>query len=166
MTTRLSFSSPRLLARLIAVFFLLTVLAGIFAQAVVSERLINFGDATATATNILTNQRLYRFGFTIYLIEMACQITAAVLSYQLFKPVNRTIALLALFMELTGCVVKICARVFFIAPLFVLSKPAPLSTFNAEQLRSIALIFLNVNDQGAGVAVAFFGFSTLLGAPI
>jgi Domain of unknown function (DUF4386) len=29
-------------------------------------------------------------------------------------------------------------------------------------LQSLALILLKVNDQGAGVALAFFGFSTLL----
>jgi hypothetical protein len=37
--------SPRVLARLAGVFFLLTILGGITAQALISERLINFGDA-------------------------------------------------------------------------------------------------------------------------
>lgn len=163
MTSSTGTSSPRFLARMIAVFFLLTILAGIFAQAFVSERLVDFSNAAATATNILSNRGLFRLGFTVYLIEMACQITAAVLFYQLLKPVNRTIALLALFLEIVGCAVKICARVFFIAPLVLLGRPAALQAFSAEQLQSVALIFLKVNDQGAGVAVAFFGFSTLLG---
>ena len=163
MTSRISSSSPRFLARLIALFFLLTIVAGIFAQAFVSERLVDFSNAAATATNITTHGGLFRLGFTVYLIEMTCQITAAVLFYQLLKPVNRTVALLALFLELTGCAVKICARVFFIAPLYVLKNPAALQALSVEQLQSVALILLNVNDQGAGVAVAFFGFSTLLG---
>ena len=37
-----------------------------------------------------------------------------------------------------------------------------MSVFNVEQLQELALLFLNVNDQGAGIALAFFGFSTLL----
>src|SRR5215208_1964311 len=155
-------TSPRLLARATGLFFLLTILCGIFAQGFVSERLINFSDAAATATNILTHKGLFRLSFTVYLIEMACQITTAVLFYQLLKPVNRTIALLALFLEVTGCVVKICARVFYIAPLLVLGHSAALQGFSAEQLQSMALILLKVNDHGAGVAVGFFGFSTLL----
>ena len=163
MTSRTSTSFPRLLARLSAVFFLLTILAGIFAQAFVSERLVDFSNAATTATNILSKRSLFRLGFTVYLIEMAFQITGAVLFYQLLKPVNRTVALLALFLEIVGCAVKICARVFFIVPLVVLGRPAALQAFSAEQLQSVALIFLKVNDQGAGVAVAFFGFSTLLG---
>jgi hypothetical protein len=155
--------SPRFLARMAGLFFLLTILGGIFAQGFVSERLIDFRDAAATATNILAHKGLFQLGFTVYLIEMACQVTAAVLFYQLMKPVNRTVALLALFLEVTGCIIKTCARVFFIAPLFVLARPAALVGLSTEQLQSVALILFRVNDQGAGVALGFFGFSTLLG---
>ena len=45
--------SPRFLARLAGVFFLFTILGGIIAQGLISNRLINFGDAVATANNIL-----------------------------------------------------------------------------------------------------------------
>jgi uncharacterized protein DUF4386 len=155
-------SSPRSVARMVGLFFLLTILAGIFAQGFVSERLIDFSDAAETATNILTHKGLFQLGFTVYLIEMACQITTAVLFYQLLKPVNRTIALLALLLELTGCIVKICARSFYIAPLFVLSAPAALKGLGPDQLQTIALILLRVNDYGAATALAFFGFSTPL----
>ncbi|HEY0077885.1 MAG TPA: DUF4386 domain-containing protein [Pyrinomonadaceae bacterium] len=163
MTSRIISSSPRFLARMTGLFSLLTILAGIFAQGFVSERLIDFRDAAATATNILAHKGLFQLGFTVYLIEMACQVTAAVLFYQLLKPVNKTVALLALFLEVTGCIVKTFARVFYIAPLFVLERPAALVGFSAEQLHSVALILFKVNDQGAGAALGFFGFSTLLG---
>src|SRR5688572_20395355 len=132
-------TSPRFLARMTGLFFLLTILAGIFAQGFVSERLINFSDAAATANNILTQRGLFELGFTVYLIEMGCQVTTAVLFYQLLKPVNRTVALLALFLEVTGCIIKTFARVFYIAPLFVLGSPAALGAFSTEQLQSVAL---------------------------
>jgi hypothetical protein len=164
MNSQFAPSSPRFLARMTGLFMLLTILAGVFAQGFVSERLIDFRDAAATATNILAHKGLFQLGFTVYLIEMACQVTAAVLFYSLLKPVNRTVALLALFLEVTGCVVKIVARVFYITPLFVLGRPAALQGFSEQQLQSVALILLKVNDQGAGVPLAFFGFSTLLGA--
>jgi hypothetical protein len=163
--------SPRTLARLAGLFFLLTILGGIVAQALISQRLIDFNDAAATANNILTNKSLFTLGFTIYLVEMACQVTTATLLYQLLKPVNRTIALLAMLLELTGIGIKTVARVFYIAPLFVLGASpsggsaavsSVLSGFTTEQLQSIALVLLKVNDQGAAVALAFFGFSTPL----
>jgi hypothetical protein len=162
MTSRIT-SSPRFLARMTGLFLLLTILAAIFAQGFVSEKLIDFSNAVATATNILTHKGLFQLGFTVYLIEMTCQVTTAVLFYQLMKPVNRTVALLSLFLEVTGCIIKSFARVFFIAPLFVLGRPAALVGFSAEQLQSVALILFKVNDQGAGAALGFFGFSTLLG---
>ena len=162
--------NPRTLARLTGLFFLLTILGGIVAQAFISQRLIDFSDAAATANNILSNKGLFTLGFTIYLIEMACQVTTATLLYQLLKPVNRTVALLAVLLELTGIGIKTVARVFYIAPLFVLgaSPSGPeaassvLSGFTTEQLQSIALVLLKVNDSGAAVALAFFGFSTPL----
>jgi hypothetical protein len=163
MTARNTSFSPRFLARMTGLFMLLTILAGVFAQVFVSERLIDFRDAAATATNILGHKGLFQVGFTVYLIEMACQVTTAVLFYHLLKPVNRIIASLALCLEITGCIVKIVARVFYITPLFVLGRPAALQGFSVEQLQSVALILLKVNDQGAGVPLAFFGFSTLLG---
>jgi len=170
MTTHIASTSPRVLARLAGLFFLLTILGGIVAQVFISQRLIDFNDAAATANNILTNKGLFTLGFTVYLIEMACQVTTAVLLYQLLKPVNRTVALGALLLEFTGIVIKTVARVFYIAPLFVLQASASgssdsgsvLSGFTTEQLQSIALVLLKVNDQGAAVALAFFGFSTPL----
>ena len=163
MTPHIHPCSPRFLARMTGLFFLLTILAGIFAQGFVSERLIDFSDAAATATNILAHKSLFQLGFTVYLIEMTCQVVTAVLLYQLLKPVNRTVALLALFLEVTGCIIKTFARVFYIAPLFVLGRRAALAGFSVEQLQSVALILLKVNDQGAGAALGLFGFSTLLG---
>ncbi|HVF47870.1 MAG TPA: DUF4386 domain-containing protein [Pyrinomonadaceae bacterium] len=154
--------SPRVLARLAGVFFLLTILGGITAQAFISERLINFGDATATANNIIANRSMFQIGFTIYLIEMACQLITGLLLYRLLGPVNRTLALLMLLFELTGIVIKTFARVFYITPLWVLDGSGALGGLDAVQLQSISLVLLKVNDFGAATAIAFFGFSTML----
>src|SRR5829696_6028932 len=155
-------SSPRLLGRNAALFFLLTLLGGIFAQGLVSDRLVVGSDAAATAINILKHKTLFRFSFTVFLVEMACQVAATVLFYQLLKVVNRTVALLALSLELTACVIKTFARVFYIAPLFVLGGSAAFKGFSTEQLQSLALILLKVNNRGAATSLVFFGFSGAL----
>jgi hypothetical protein len=56
MTQRITETSPRLKARITGMFHLFTILTGIFAQGFVSGRLVVDGDATATATNILTHR--------------------------------------------------------------------------------------------------------------
>jgi hypothetical protein len=162
MMERIAKSSPRSKARITGVFYLLTILTGIFAQGFVSGRLVVDGDAAATATNILAHRDLFQLGFAVYLIEMACQVAMTALFYDLLKPAGRSVSLLAAFLGLTGCVIKTLSRVFFIAPLFVLGGAHYLSVFSAEQLQALALLFLKVNDQGAAVALVFFGFYALL----
>jgi len=156
-------TSPRTIGRSLGLLFLLVIVCGVFAQGFVSERLINFGDAGATANNILAHKGLFQIGFAVYLIEMASQVATAALWYVLLRPVSRPIALTAAFIELAGAIVKTFARVFFIAPLWVLGGgPTVLHSFTPEQVQSIALILLRTNDVGAATAMALFGFSTFL----
>jgi hypothetical protein len=162
MTERIAETSPRLKARITGVLYLLTILTGVFAQGFVSGRLVVEGDAAATATNLLAHRGLFQLGFAVYLIEMACNIAMTALFYDLLKPAGRSVSLLAAFLGLTGCVIKTFSRVFFIVPLFVLGGAHYLSVFSVEQLRALALLFLKVNDRGAGVALVFFGFYALL----
>jgi len=74
MTERSTEGSPRLKARIMAVFSLLTILMGIFAQGLVSDRLVVSGDAGATAANLLAHKGLFQLGFAVFIIEMACNI--------------------------------------------------------------------------------------------
>jgi hypothetical protein len=162
MTERRTQPSQRLKARITGALYLLTLLTGIFAQGFVSNRLVVAGDAGATATNILAHKTLYQWGFTVYLIEMACQVATIALFYGLLKPVGSSISLVAAFLGLTGCILKTFSRVFYFAPLFILGGAPYLNVFNPEQLKAVALLFLKVNDRGAAVALVFFGFYALL----
>jgi len=162
MARQITETSPRFKARITGVFYLLTILTGIFAQGFVSGRLVVDGDAAATATNILTHKGLFQLGFAVYLIEMACNIAMTALFYELLKPVGRSVSLLAAFLGLAGCIIKTFSRVFFIVPLFILGGAHFLSVFSAEQLQALALLSFKVNDRGAQMALVFFGFYALL----
>lgn len=154
--------SPRTKGRFAGALYLLYIIAGVYAQGFISDRLYVSGDAAATAANILANQSTYRLGFTVYLLEMAGQIATVVLFYQLLKPVSRTGAMLAAAFELTGCGIKIFSRLFYLAPSLVLGAGASsLSAFTKEQLDSVAMLLFRINNNGAAIALAFFGFSTL-----
>src|ERR1041385_3292152 len=155
-------TSPRTVGRIIALLLLFLILCGVFAQGIVADRLIVSGDAAATAGNILAHPGLFRLSFTVFLLEMVANVANTALFYVLLRPVNRTIALTATFIDLAGGVMKTFARVFYILPLWVLSTTGAstvLQGFSPQQLQSIAFILLQINNRGAATASAFFGFS-------
>jgi hypothetical protein len=155
-------SSLRLKARITGALYLLTILTGIFSAGFVTGKLVVNGDAAATAANILAHPALLQLGFAVYLIEMACQVAITALFYDLLKPAGRSVSLVAAFLGLTGSIIKTFSRVFFIAPLFILGGAHYLTVFSVEQLQALALLFLRVNDRGAGIALVFFGFYAIL----
>ena len=161
-TTRCPNMSPKRMARIAGVFYLITIVSAIIAQAPIADRLVRAGNASLTAANITAHSDLYRFGFTMYMIEMVAQIVMTMLFYELLKPVSRTGSLIAAVIGVVGCGIKALSRVFYVAPALVLSGSRYLDTFSGEQLSSLALLFYNVNEAGTVIAVVFFGFNTLL----
>ena len=162
MTGQTATFAPQRTARITAVLFLLTILAGLYAQMFVSNRLIVWDDAAATATNIMGNRSLYQLGFTIYMLEMACQAAMTVLFYVLLKPVDRSVALISMCLGLLGCVIKTMGRLFYLSPLFILDDARYLTVFAPEQVRSLTLLLLGLNDHAAAMGLAFFGLQGVL----
>jgi hypothetical protein len=79
---RIAEASPRLKARIAGVFYLLTFLTG--------------------AVALFVRGRL---GFAAGLVAGACYIAVTLLFYYIFKPVNRSLSLLAALVSLLGCAV-------------------------------------------------------------
>jgi len=156
--------SPKAKARFVGLFFLLTMVGGIVAEGFISGSLIVAGDAAATAKNILTNETLFRTGFAVYIIEMACQVVMTVLFYDLLKPVSRTLARVSLFLNISGIVIKTMSRLFYIVPVLILSDATYLNSFTTEQTQSMAMLSLAVNNEGPVIGLVFFGFAGLLEA--
>lgn len=153
--------SPRLKARIAGAFYLLEMLTGGFAL-FAGGRLIVSGDAAATAANLLAHESLFRLGYAANLIQFVCYIAVTGLLYDLFRPVNRNLSLLAAFFSLVGCTIGAVSCLFELAPLAVLGGAQYLNTFKVEQLHSLALMFLALYGQCFNMSFVFFGFYCLL----
>jgi hypothetical protein len=155
--------TPTAKARLAAVLLLLTIVGGIVAQAVISDRLVIVtGNAAATARNIVANPNFVRIAYAIFMIEMACQIANIALMYDLLRPVDRSVARAAAVFGFVGAGIKTLARLFFYAPLFVLGSAPYLAAFDAKQLEALAYLLIRIQAQGTQIALIFLGVSTLL----
>ncbi len=153
---------PKAKARLGGALFLATIVGGIVAQGLISDRLVVTGDAAATARNFVANQTLIRAAFAIFMIEMACQTATTAVMYDVLMPVDRSLARTAAVFGYVGSGIKAMARLFFYAPLFVLGGASYLSAFDARQLEAFAYLLIRINALGTQIALVFFGVSTLL----
>jgi Domain of unknown function (DUF4386) len=162
MTDRIREASPRFKARMAGAFQLLEAVTAAFGQVIVLDRLVVSGNAAATAANILGHERLFWLGFASSLIGVACHIAWAVLLYELLKPVNRSVSLLAAFVILVGCAIQAFTSLFYLAPLLVLTGGISVSAFTAAQLQALALVFLKLNGYAFGIYLVFFGFWCVL----
>ncbi len=96
------------------------------------------------------------------MLEMVAQVGVSAMYYDLLKPVNRSAARISAIIGLTGCGIKTFARLFYYAPLILLRGASYLSAFPPAQLEVLSLAFIKINNQGAAMALIFFGFETLL----
>jgi hypothetical protein len=153
--------SQRPRARITGVVYLLYFLTAVLGEFFLKGLVVD-GDATATANNILAHQPLFRLGLATGLTATACYIALTALFYGLFKPVNKSISLLAAFFSLVGCAITAFGSLFQLAPLVVLGGSQYLNVFKVEQLRALALMFLELNTQTANICLVLFGFYDLL----
>jgi hypothetical protein len=160
MMERIAEASPRFKARIAGVFYLITTTTG-FAE-LVRGKLVVYSDAAATAANILAHESLFRLAFATDLIVNPCFIALTLLFYDLLKPVNRSLSLLAAFFSLVGCAIASVICLFELAPLIVLGGAHDLRVFDVEQLQALALMFLKLHVQGYNVSLVFFGFYCVL----
>src|ERR1700723_2420289 len=158
---RIAEASSHPKARITGVVYLLYFLTAVVGELLLKGLVVE-GDAAITANNILAHESLFRVGLAIGLISTVCYVAVTALFYDLFKPVNRTLSLLAAFFSLVGCAILAFASLFQLAPLVVLGGGQYLSVFNVEQLRALASLFLELYGQAVNICFVFFGVYCLL----
>ena len=152
--------SPLFKARMGGFCWLMCFLTSIY-PLMISGRLIVAGDPATTAANLLANEALFRSGTAALLISTAFYVAATLFVYEVLRPVNRSLSLLAAFFSLVGCAVGALSCLFDFVP-FILLKGAPyLNGFTAEQLQGLSYMFLVVRARANDIGLVFFGLHCL-----
>ena len=152
--------SPRATARLAGLFYLLTIAVGAFDHLAVGRGVVLAGDPAGTANNLLAAEPLYRLAFALDLLPV--YVATTVLLYQLLKPVNPTLSLLAAATSLVGGAVGSAIAVLQLAPLLILGETASVAAFSASQRTDLAMLMLDLHGAGFVISLVFFGFYCLM----
>jgi hypothetical protein len=154
---RISETSPQLQARIAGVLYLIVIVGGTFAEIFVRGRLVVHGDAAATAHNIMAHQLLYRLGFAVELFYCVCNVPVTVIFYNLFKVVDRSVALIMVILDLVVNTIESVSLLFHFAPLLLLGGHYS-SAFTPEQLQAASYLSIQLFEHGFAICLVFFGF--------
>jgi hypothetical protein len=154
--------SPRSLARLGGLLYLIIIVIGVWEEMFVRSKVIVSGDATATMSNLRAMESLWRQGIAGELFLLACAITLTLIFFVLFRPVSPRLAMLTVMMNLVSISVEVVAALGLVAALFTTGHSAYLVAFTPQQVDALVTLCIRWHGQGFGVALLFFGFVCLI----
>jgi hypothetical protein len=155
-------TSPQVYARIGGVLYLVIIVIGFSSEFFVREKLAVSGDVTATANNIMASESLWRITIASALILLVCSIALTLILYVLLRPVNKTLALLAVFFNIVEFPIEAVSKLCLFAALFLSGNADYLKAFEPHQLHALVKISLKLHDYGFGIDLVFFGFACLV----
>jgi hypothetical protein len=157
-TTRFS---PQVLARIGGALYLIIIALGLFGETFVRERLIAWGDPTATAERILASEALWRFSVAAELFYLMCAVALAAILLSLLRPVHRDLAVLMVLLDLVSVAVEAVGRLQLVSALTTLRSAKALDAFEPQQIHALAYLSLQAHGRGWSIALLFFGGACL-----
>jgi hypothetical protein len=105
---------------------------------------------------------LFRWGFVADLINFVVGIPTILIIYHFFKKSNKIILQIALALVIIQTAIIAVNLLNQITPLLLLGNDTYLTTFQTNQLATLSLLSLNIQAQGYGIGLVFFGFYCIL----
>jgi hypothetical protein len=154
--------SPQTYARLCGAIYLIVIVLGAFSEGYVSGSLTVPGDLAATARHILSAQSLWNLGVAADLLVVICAVPQLWIEYLLLQPVNKSLAQLALLLNLVSLAVEAISKLFLLLVLPILTSDGYLKAFNPQQVQALANLAFKSHDIAFNIALIFFAFTCLL----
>lgn len=153
-------ASQRRQARIAGALYLAVIAGGLFAQAGAIEPLVRPGDPAATAGAIAAREGLWRLGLAVHLLYLVCAVPLACILYDLFRPVQATLARAALAFALVSLTVEAGVLLQLYTPLVAAGGAG----LDEAQRQALGYLAIRLYSVGFGFALLFFaGFCVLAG---
>jgi hypothetical protein len=153
--------SPRRMARTAGVLYLINIVGGAFAITIVPAMVVVEGDLAATAQNIQTHELLYRSGLAAHVLVTTTNVILAVIFYELFKVVNRTLALLDAFFILVATAIEAAGLLIQFIPLLLLGSGPYKSALSPSQVQALAYLPGDLSSIDYSIHTVFFGLDII-----
>ena len=156
-------NSPRKLARVAGVLYLLITVAAIVAHMYVPSQVIVPGDAAATAANLTASGPLFRFGaIGGELVVLLSEIVLSIILYVLLKPVSKLLSLVAAASRLIMTAIHGINLLNYFFVLLLVSGAGYLSVFETDQLYALVMLFLDAHSVGFTIGIVFLTLHVFL----
>ena len=152
-----SISSPKRLARIAGIFYLLVGIFGGFAEGFGDPKIYAAGDAAATTGNILANPGLVRTIVVAHLVNGVFFVLTAMTLYILLEHVHKSVARAMLVFVAIAVGITTLNAVFQFEGLRVATDSAYAAAFGAAGSNALVLLLLDIQHYGTLSAQVFFG---------
>ncbi len=151
-------------ARIAGFAFLFSKVIVVVANFGIGFRLSVPGSAVDTARNIMANETLFRINIACNLIYVVTIIVLLAALYQILRPVNRNLALVATFFWMVFALLWIVAALNMLGALRLLGNAAYLTVFETNQLQTLARLHLSLGYDAYYVGLPFWGLASTIGS--
>lgn len=143
-------------SRIAGFWYLMLTVFGFFGLMYVPSQILVHGDAAATVANLVQREYLLRAGIAANVIGAVSFLFLGLAFYRLFESVNRDRARMLLVLVLASIPVTCLSVLAYIAAL-AFAGGGNLAGFESEQLRSLAMLMLDLEKQTILVSGVFWG---------
>src|SRR5919108_5304128 len=135
-------------ARTAGAIYLSMVVTAPFTLIYVPNKLIVYGDASATANNVLAHEAMFRLAIVGDLLTHVIFISLGIALYRLLSSVNKTWAMLMVVFVSVSAAVGFLDTLNNVAALILFRGGDFLAVFDKAQLNALGYLFIRLHSQG------------------
>src|SRR5438094_9999386 len=156
-TSTSTVTSPKRLARIAGILYLLVGITGGFAEGFVEPKMYVAGDAATTAANVVANAGLLRLGVVSDLLDQTFFVFLALTLYVLLKHVHQSMARAMLVLVALAAGITCLNTVFLFEALRIATSDVDFSALGVAGSNAMVLLLLDAQHYGILVAQIIFG---------
>lgn len=150
-------NSTRKAERVAGLLYLLQIPLGVFGIMYISKFLVKPGNVSATISNILAHESMFRLSIVSAILCALITVATAFYIYKILRNVDVTIAKTIVIFTLIVTPISLLNELNNVAVLLLIKNTTIVNSFSDTELQSMILFFLELHKYGMQIIGIFFG---------